>query len=208
LSGGAFIEDLAAGDVIAARNENIVAVFGASNIGGSSPYYKKCVEFSRIVARSGISVMTCGGPGIAEAANTGAKGVSRSYGLQVNAISNESVDGNPHIDDDCGFSFNALAMRLLALISNASVAAFFPGGFGTLEELFALLSRIKAGMMSAIPIYLFGSEFWGGLRSWLENAVKNVGAIDDDHLSLFKIEDDVREFAEKVISHCSCRDSV
>jgi uncharacterized protein (TIGR00730 family) len=203
LRGESFVEDLAASGVISAKNEKFISVFGAADIKAGSLYYKKCVEFSSIVASAGISVMTGGGTGIMEAANSGAKGVSKSYGLQVNAIHGEIVEDNQYVDDGCSLSFNTLSIRLLTLISNAAVGVFFPGGFGTLEEMFSLLVRVKVGMMNQIPIYLFGAEFWKGLESWLNGTVKGIGAISDEHTSLFKIEDDVKELAKKVISHCS-----
>ncbi|MDR0630657.1 MAG: LOG family protein [Holosporales bacterium] len=201
LGAQAFAADINIANVILNKDERFVAIFGANAISENQFYYQKAVDLAKVLASAGLSIMTGGGHGIMEAGNKGAKGISNSYGLQVNAIHRER-ENSPYLDPEGVFMFNTLSIRLLTLISRASVIVFFPGGFGTLEEMFSLLVRIKNGLMKAVPIYLFGSEFWNGLFFWLRDFVKKEGAIDKEHLDIFKIEDDIDKIAQATVSYC------
>ena len=199
-----FVRDLSISKEISCRDEKLVAIFGGGGIPRESFYYQKAMEFAKNIASSGISVITGGGPGIMEAGNRGAKSsesLSNSYGLKVSAIKDEDLGDITYLDPNCDFTFDTLAVRLLTLIANSNAIVFFPGGYGTFEELFSLLVRIKVDMMKGVPIYLFGSKFWGGLISWLSEVVKNEGTIGDEHLSLFRVEDDIEKISQEIISH-------
>ena len=199
-----FVRDYSISKEISSRDEKIVAIFGGGGVPRESFYYQKAMEFAKNISAAGISIITGGGPGIMEAGNRGAKSteaLSNSYGLKVSAIKDEDLGHSNYLDQNCDFTFDTLAVRLLALIANSNAIVFFPGGYGTFEELFSLLVRIKVGMMKKIPIYLFGSQFWNGLILWLSEIVKKEGTIGDDHLSLFKVEDDVEKISQEIISH-------
>lgn len=185
------------------RKQKLIAIFGGACISENSPYYQKAKKFAELISASKLSVITGGGPGIMQAGNMGAKLANSSipsYGLRVEAIKDEDIGKSLYLEEDCQFTFHTLSIRLLTLIGLSDAIAFFPGGFGTLEELFSLLVRVRVGMMKHIPIYLVGSEFWNGLIGWLSNQVLGNNAISQKDLQLFKIEDDVEKIANEIIS--------
>jgi uncharacterized protein (TIGR00730 family) len=200
----AFLSDLDTSRKIAGADERFVAFFGGSKICRGSFYYEKAVELAGLVSSAGCALITGGGPGIMEAGNKGTKmsGSDASYGILVNTIQHEFSGANPFIDLGKRFVMNTLSVRLLTLISNSMAVVFFPGGFGTFEELFSLLVREKVEMIQSIPIYLFGSKFWNGLMKWLMDVVIKEGVIDTAHLDLFKIEDDCSKISQEIIEHC------
>ena len=198
-----FSSDFSLSKEIFERQQKLVAIFGGGGISEDSNYYQKAKEFASLISQSGISIITGGGPGIMQAGNNGAKladSSASSYGLKVEAIKDEDVGESPFIDSDCKFTFNTLSIRLLTLIGSSDAIVFFPGGFGTLEEMFSLLVRVRVGMMKKPPIYLCGSEFWGGLFSWLSSEVLRNGAISEKDLELFKLEDDIQKISSEIIS--------
>ncbi len=90
------------------------------------------------------------------------------------------------------------------MIGSSDAIVLFPGGFGTLEELFSLLVRLRVGMMKKVPVYLFGSEFWSGLINWLSTVVLQNKTISEQDLKLFKIEDDIEKISTEIISLLKC----
>ena len=197
-----FKTDLLLSKKISEKTDRKIAIFGGSGIERGSEYYEKARQFANLISNAGISVITGGGPGIMEAGNKGSSEANNdkafSYGLKVAAIKEEVVANNRYIDKSCDFTFDTLAVRLITLISVSDAVVFFPGGFGTLEELFSLLVRIKVGMMNPIPIYLFGKHFWMGLFDWLEEVVLKEGAINRSNFELFKMEDDIEKIFQEI----------
>lgn len=199
------LEDFRKSLKICERSERRVAVFGGSGIDKDSAYYEKATIFSKNVSSSGISVITGGGHGIMEAGNKGAfesKNSDLSYGIRVKSIAREFCENVLYVKDENLYTYNTLVLRLLTLIGSSDVVVLFPGGFGTLEELFSLLVRVRVEMMKKIPIYLFGSSFWGGLVSWLKNTVLKEKTIDDQDVELFSMTDDVEKMSLDVIEYC------
>ncbi|MDR1476065.1 MAG: TIGR00730 family Rossman fold protein [Holosporales bacterium] len=201
----AFVNDLDMSRRITEFGERFVSFFGGSGIDKGSYYYEKAVELAQTISLSGCALLTGGGSGIMEAGNRGANLSSSgsSYGILTNTIQHEFSSANPFIDTDKKFTFNTLSVRLLTLISNSRAVVFFPGGFGTFEELFSLLVREKVEMMKPLPIYLFGSAFWNGLVAWLKDVVVKEGVIGAEHLELFRVEDDSTKIADEIIGYCS-----
>ncbi|GHT89277.1 cytokinin riboside 5'-monophosphate phosphoribohydrolase [Alphaproteobacteria bacterium] len=199
-----FNADFSLSSDILSRNGRKVAIFGGVGIEKFSETYEKAVVLARLVSKAGISIITGGGLGIMEAANKGAKSAEStafSYGLKVRVIE-EAMSKNEFMDANCEFTFNTLSIRLLTLISASDAIVFFPGGFGTLEELFSLLVRLKVGMLKKLPIYLFGSKFWNGLMNWLAKTAQNECVIAAEHMNLFKLKDDVDEISNEIIAYC------
>ncbi len=202
-----FSDDYSLTTKILEKNQKLVAIFGGSCISEDSIYFQKAKEFAGLISASGVSIITGGGPGIMQAGNMGAKSSNSSvasYGLRVDAIKDECIAENPYIDEDCEFTFNTLSVRLLTLIGSSDAIVLFPGGFGTLEELFSLLVRLRVGMMKKVPVYLFGSEFWSGLINWLSTVVLQNKTISEQDLKLFKIEDDIEKISTEIISLLKC----
>ena len=201
----AVVKDLAVSKDVLNRPGKRVVIFGGMQIPDVSPYYVDATTLANNLSSAGISIITGGGPGIMEAANKGAKSSNSgasSYGLKVGAIKIEHMQKSPYVDKGLDFNFSTLSVRLLTLISSSDAIVFFPGGYGTLEELFCLLVRIRIGMLGKIPIYLIGSKYWSGLVSWLSNFVLPEKVINSQDLELFKIEDDIEKVSQGIVSHC------
>lgn len=201
-SGDLLLSDLHTGQEIYNKPDKRIAIFGGSGISPDSIYYEKARLFARVMASENISIMTGGGPGIMEAGNKGAcesEGTdSFSYGLRVKAITDEMIR-NPFLQKS--YEFNTLSLRLLSLISSCNAAVLFPGGFGTLEEMFSLLVRIRVKMLPEIPIYLFGKDFWEGLTNWMANSLINERVIDHNDLALFKITDSIEDLVKEITGY-------
>ncbi|MDR1390847.1 MAG: TIGR00730 family Rossman fold protein [Holosporales bacterium] len=193
-----FISDFSTSQEILKKKQKLVAVLGGGKISEDSAYYRKAKDFAGLISAAGISIVTGGGPGIMQAGNDGTTTSVSSYGLKVKDIKNES--SGSQLGTNCEFMFNTLSIRLLTLIGASDAIVLFPGGFGTLEEMFSLLVRTKVEMMKKVPIYLFGVKFWEGLVSWLSSEVLGNKAISEEDFELFKIKDDVKEMSNEIIS--------
>jgi uncharacterized protein (TIGR00730 family) len=169
----------------------------ARRILAKSHYYEKAREFTRIVAADSISgsahdyvVVTGGGPGIMEAANRGAfeAGV-KSIGLNITLPSEQKP--NPYITPSLCFQFHYFALRKMHFLLRAKALLIFPGGFGTLDELFDALTLRQTRRMQEIPIILFGREYWDQVINF--RFLADEGVIDDRHLELIQYTDDPQE---------------
>ncbi len=199
------LEDLEKSHSVLKRDKRRVAIFGGSNIKIDSFYYEQARIFAKNISSSGISIITGGGPGIMEAGNLGvydSGNLDLSYGIRVKSILNECVNDVDYIKDKNLYVFNTLSLRLLTLIGSSDVIVLFPGGFGTFEELFSLLVRIRVDMMKKVPVYLFGSNFWGGLVAWLNDVVLHEKTIDESDIQSFKIVDDIEQLSLDIINYC------
>ena len=164
------------------------AVFQAEQILGLSRYYDAAREFARLVSLAGQSdpprdyvVVTGGGPGIMEAANRGAYDVNaKSVGLNIRLPKEQQP--NPYITPNLCFQFHYFAMRKLHFLLRAKGLVAFPGGFGTLDELFDALTLRQTGRMQAIPIVLFGREYWERVIDF--QFLTDTGTVADQDLEL------------------------
>ncbi len=162
-----------------------------------SHYYDSAREFSRIVSRENQMkecrshvIITGGGPGIMEAANRGAFDADcKSIGLNI-SIPNEQ-EPNPFITPGLCFKFNYFALRKIHFVMRSIAAVFFPGGFGTLDELFELLTLRQTGMKKDIPIILFGRDYWSKIINF--QLLADSGLITDDDLKIFQYADTALE---------------
>jgi uncharacterized protein (TIGR00730 family) len=160
----------------------------AERIAAKSHFYDEAREFSRIVStantvegRPKFVVMTGGGPGIMEAANRGAFDVGvQSVGLNIDLPHEQ--EPNPYITPDLCFQFHYFAMRKFHFILRAAALVVFPGGFGTLDELFEMLCLRQTRRMQQIPIILYGSEYWSSIINFKQ--LSDEGVVDDEDLKL------------------------
>ena len=163
------------------------------NLLSMSHYYRSAREFSKLASINNQSkscnshvIVTGGGPGIMEAANRGAfEANCKSIGLNI-SLPNEQIP-NAFITPGLCFKFNYFALRKIHFVMRSIGAVFFPGGFGTLDELFELLTLRQTGMKNKIPIILFGREYWNKIINF--EYLADVGLISDEHLNLFKYAD-------------------
>ena len=167
------------------------------NLLSMSHYYQSAMEFSKLASISNQNknynsdvIVTGGGPGIMEAANRGAfEANSKSIGLNI-SLPNEQIP-NAFITPGLCFKFNYFALRKIHFVMRSIAAVFFPGGFGTLDELFELLTLRQTGMKTKIPIILFGREYWDKIVNF--EYLADHGLIADEHLNLFKYADSASE---------------
>ncbi|MEN1678314.1 MAG: LOG family protein [Planctomycetota bacterium] len=164
---------------------------------GKSHFYDECMEFAKIVSghcqldgKCKFVVTTGGGPGIMEAANRGAFDVgAKSIGLNIELPHEQ--EPNPYITPELCFQFHYFAMRKFHFILRAAALVIFPGGFGTLDELFNTLCLRQTNRMQAIPIILYGKEYWDSVIDFQQLA--DEGVIADDHLKLIDYADKPEE---------------
>jgi len=174
------------------------------NLLSMSHYYQSAREFSKLASINNQSkscnshvIVTGGGPGIMEAANRGAfEANCKSIGLNI-SLPNEQIP-NAFVTPGLCFKFNYFALRKIHFVMRSIGAVFFPGGFGTLDELFELLTLRQTGMKNKIPIILFGREYWDKIINF--EYLADLGLISDEHLNLFEYADTASEAWEIIKS--------
>jgi uncharacterized protein (TIGR00730 family) len=170
--------------------QDAVAIFGSARTPVGDPLYQSAVETARLLAEAGFPIITGGGPGIMEAANRGAvEGEGVSIGCNIELPHEQGT--NAYVRRSMYFRFFFVRKTMFAKYSMAFVV--FPGGFGTLDELFEALTLIQTGKVSSFPVVLVGTAYWGGLVGWLRDTMAREGKIDAADLSLFHVTDDPRE---------------
>lgn len=174
-----------------------VTVFGSSMAKPEDEHYRKAEELgSKIASETGYTVITGGGPGVMEAANKGAYQTGgSSVGLNISLPHEHSA--NPYIKDSMKFSYFFSRKAILMFAAEAYV--FFPGGYGTFDELFSVLTLIQTDKIPHVPVVLFGSKFWGPFRELLQKTMAHsYHTIEDKDLNLFEITDSVDRVVEIV----------
>lgn len=175
-----------------------VTIFGSARLGEDSYYYQQAIKVSKMLSSAGFSVITGGGPGIMEAANKGAKmGKSKSIGLNIE-IPQEQY---PNKYLDINLSFRYFFVRKLMFIKYAIAFVIFPGGFGTMDELFEALTLVQTSKIESFPIILFGKEYWQGLIDWMKNTLVPKGTISREDFAFFQIVDTPKEVCELLKEH-------
>jgi hypothetical protein len=173
-----------------------VSIFGSARTPPSDPHYQAAVETAGLLAKAGIPVITGGGPGIMEAANRGAL-EARGLSIGCNIELPFEQGANPYLSRSLNFKF--FFVRKTMFVKYATAFIVFPGGYGTLDELFEALTLIQTGKVKDFPVILFGKEYWSGLVEWLTRTVAGERKVDPKDLKLFKITDDPAEATNLVI---------
>ncbi|WP_445263797.1 LOG family protein [Rhodohalobacter sp. 8-1] len=174
-----------------------VSVFGSARLKENSEYYQKAVKTAELIAENGFGVITGGGPGIMEAGNRGAKKAGgKSVGLGIDLPHEQGT--NDYVHPMYEISFKYFFVRKVMFVKYAQGFIVFPGGFGTLDELFETLTLIQTNKIEKIPIVLVGTEYWEGLHSWIEKQLVEGGYIGEDDTSLFHMTDDPQEAVKHV----------
>ena len=167
-----------------------VAVFGSARTTPDDPMYAKAREVAEKLCGRGYAVITGGGPGAMEAANRGASDCGgTSVGLGIELPHEQGL--NEWVD--LGINFRYFFVRKTMFVKYAQGYVVMPGGFGTLDELFEALTLVQTGKVTAFPLVLFGTEYWGGLIEWLRTTMLTDGKIGPDDLDLLLVTDDVDE---------------
>jgi len=163
-----------------------VTIFGSARLSQENKYYEDAILLAKMLADDGFAIITGGGPGIMEGANRGAKkGKAHSVGLNIE-IPAEQMPNKYH---DISLSFRYFFVRKLMFIKYAIAFIIFPGGFGTMDELFEALTLSQTKRIKSFPIILYGSEYWRGLIDWMKNTLVPNGTITREDFSLFSLVD-------------------
>lgn len=174
-----------------------VTIFGSSRTHPNSHWYKEAYHLGRMLGKEGFTIVTGGGPGIMEAANKGAFEVgAESVGLNIQLPHEQRL--NAYVTRSHGFHYFFTRKVMLAAAAQAYV--IFPGGFGTLDEMFELMTLVQTGKSSRMPIILVGKEFWQPLIAWLEGSVYGThDAIDHEDLRIMTLVDSAQEAYNMVL---------
>lgn len=182
-----------------------VTFFGGARFQENDPCYKEAQKLARLLSEEGFSVMTGGGPGIMEAANRGAVEGKRgdSVGLNIQLPYEQRI--NPYVRKPIGFHY--FFTRKVMLSYSAQAYVFFPGGFGTFDEVFEILTLIQTHKIyEKIPVVLVGKDFWGNAEKFMRNhMLKKYRTIDEEDLKLYSIVDSAEE-AVKIIKKSKPRE--
>ncbi len=175
-----------------------VAVFGSARFGADHPMYAQAVAMGRALAGAGFAVITGGGPGLMEAANKGAfEAGGYSIGCNIELPFEQSQNRYAHLS----INFRYFFVRKTMFVKYANGFIIFPGGFGTLDELFEALTLVQTRKINRFPIVLFGSAYWRGLLDWIEGTQLLERAISPEDLNLLIVTDSIEE-ARDVMVDC------
>jgi hypothetical protein len=164
-----------------------VAIFGSARVGEKDPWYQAARETGRLLGQAGFAVITGGGPGIMEAGNRGAREAGAlSIGLNIELPHEQHH--NPYIDRAIDFRYFFVRKTMFVKYSSAFIV--FPGGFGTLDELFESLTLIQTGKIENFRVVLMGTAYWQPLLEWLRTRVAAEGKVAMEDLGLVQITDD------------------
>lgn len=169
-----------------------ISIFGSARIKCDSIYYKMAEEISEILSNKGFNILTGGGPGIMEAANKGAqKGKGYSVGLGIKLPF--EAQNNSFIHAGHNLTFNYFHVRKVMLIKYSQGFIVFPGGVGTMDELFEVITLNQCKKNEEFPIFLVGSEYWNGLLSWMKTSMLSEGCVKESDFDAFRVVDSVDE---------------
>ncbi len=172
-----------------------VTIFGSARTPPDDPSYAAAVETARLLAKAGFGIITVGGPGIMEAANKGAQeGGNLSIGCNIELPFEQAP--NPYLDISLDFRYFFVRKTMFVKYSNAFI--IFPGGFGTMDELFEALTLIQTKKVSNFPVILYGSKYWEGLLNWIRVTMLEEEKVSEDDVSLLRISDDPQEICDIV----------
>jgi uncharacterized protein (TIGR00730 family) len=174
-----------------------VTIFGSARIKAGDPTYRATVEVARLLGNAGFAIITGGGPGIMEAANAGARSAGApSIGLNIELPFEQAA--NPYID--IGVQFRYFFVRKTMFVKYAQAFIIFPGGFGTMDEMFEALTLIQTGKIRNFPIVLYGSDYWRGLLNWLRERMLAQDMISPNDIDLLLLCDSPEEVRDVILA--------
>jgi uncharacterized protein (TIGR00730 family) len=173
-----------------------VSIFGSARIPEDSEEYADARKVGRLFAEAGWAVITGGGPGVMEAANRGARdadGLSVGFNIELP----HEQGSNPYLD--ISYTFKHFYARKVCFVKPAEGFVIFPGGFGTLDELFEALTLIQTGKAQNFPVVLIDTEYWGEMLDWIKGEMLPDGMISPEDLDLLHVTDDLDEAVRTVL---------
>lgn len=179
-----------------ARIGPAITIFGSARTPPEHPEYAAARETARLLGEAGFGIITGGGPGIMEAANRGARDASvLSIGCNIELPFEQGI--NPYVD--VAINFRYFFVRKTMFVKYAEAFVIFPGGFGTMDELFEALTLIQTGKVRDFPVVLFGSAYWKGLIDWFRTALLAEGKISPDDVDLVVVTDSPEEAVRTIV---------
>ena len=183
-------------EAVARIDRPAVSIFGSARVPEGGPVYEEARDVARRFAEAGFAVVTGGGPGVMEAANRGAReGNGLSVGFNIELPHEQH--SNPYVDIE--MTFEHFYARKTMFVKAAEGFVIFPGGFGTLDELFEALTLIQTGKVLHFPVVLFDSEYWTPLRRWVRERLLPDGMISPEDLKLLHLTDDAQDAVDVVV---------
>src|SRR5712672_783649 len=175
-----------------------VTIFGSARTPPSDQYYKLAMALGAGLAKHDLAVITGGGPGIMEAANRGAaKARGKSIGLNIE-LPNEQK-GNRYANIPIHFHY--FFSRKVCFVKYSMAFVFMPGGFGTLDEFFEVLTLVQTQRIPRFPLICFGSDYWKGLLQWMKRELERTNYISPGDLDLFKVTDAPQEAIDSILDY-------
>jgi uncharacterized protein (TIGR00730 family) len=175
---------------------NAVTIFGSARTAPADPFYLKAIDTARLLAQQGFAVITGGGPGIMEAANRGAK---EAGGLSVGCNIELPFEQGTNAYVERAINFRYFFVRKTMFVKYSTGFIVFPGGYGTMDELFEALTLIQTGKVKYFPVILFGRDYWSGMADWLRDTVAAGNKILSQDLELFHVTDEPAEAVQWIL---------
>ena len=175
-----------------------VTVFGSARVRPEDRYYQSTVELTRALAKNNLAIITGGGPGLMEAANKGAAlAKGKSVGLNIELPHEQR--GNRYANIPMHFHY--FFARKVCFVKYSIAFIFIPGGFGTLDEFFEVITLVQTRRIPEFPLILFGSKYWRGLIHWMKEHLEETKYISPEDLDLFKVTDDPQEAVDIILDY-------
>jgi hypothetical protein len=175
-----------------------VSIFGSARVGRRNRYYGAARRLAAELVGQGFAIITGGGPGIMEAANRGARDAG---GLSIGANIELPFEQGLNEYVDLGMEFRYFFVRKVMFVKYAEGFVIFPGGFGTLDELFESLTLIQTGKVEHFPVVLYGREYWDGMMRWIREKPLYEEKISPEDLDLLTVTSDIDEACEAITRH-------
>ena len=195
-------EFLAGFQAVAKIDRPAVSVFGSARVAEGSATYEAARETASLFAKAGLAVVTGGGPGVMEAANRGAKeGRGLSVGFNIMLPREQGL--NPYCD--IALTFKHFYARKVMFVKAAEGFVIFPGGFGTMDELYEALTLIQTGTIGTFPVVLFDSDYWGEMLDWVRAEMLADGLVSPGDLDLLELTDEPSDAVEWIVEKMGSR---
>ena len=173
--------------------EPLITVFGSARTPEGDPVYEDARTLGRLLAQNGYGVITGGGPGIMEAVN---RGSSEGSGLSIGLNIKLPMEQRPNPYQNLSLDFRYFFVRKVCFLKYTGAVVAYPGGFGTLDELFEVITLVQTDKINKVPIAMVGKAFWAPLLEWARNGLLVNGMVSEDDLNLFRVFDRAEEVVE------------
>ena len=180
-----------------------VSIFGSARVGRRNRYYGAARRLAAALVKEGFAIITGGGPGIMEAANRGAK---EAGGLSIGCNIELPFEQGLNEYVDLGMEFRYFFVRKMMFVKYAEGFVIFPGGFGTLDELFESLTLIQTGKVEHFPVVLYGKDYWDGMMQWIRDKPLYEEKVSPEDLDLLTITSDIDEACDAITKHFRSRE--